>query len=327
MAAVDAYLIEPDLLRRPWHGNMLPLGFVDLANVRAQDVMHLPPFPLIGLGDPDDVRAGPLDAVIEPPVSRDWLVATVIRNPAAAAALIALLRGIDGQSAESALALESLCYGMLQGSAGHAAWLASRVPPAASQPEGRVIVTRTGNSLSMVIDRPGARNAIDATIRDQLFEAVTLATLDPEIGHVSLRSTGNVFSIGAELAEFGTIRDPATAFLIRSRTLPAHPLAKRPEIVEVHVQGPCIGAGLEMAAFAGRVTASPDAWFQLPELAMGLIPGAGGCVSVSRRIGRRRAALMILSGKRITASTALRWGLIDAIVDKAPVDPGRADID
>ncbi len=81
----------------------------------------------------------------------------------------------------------------------------------------------------------------------------------------------------------------------------------------MHVQGACVGAGLEMAAFAGRLTATSDAWFQLPELAMGLIPGAGGCVSVPRRIGKQRTALMILSGRRINAATALRWGLIDAI--------------
>jgi enoyl-CoA hydratase/carnithine racemase len=90
-------------------------------------------------------------------------------------------------------------------------------------------------------------------------------------------------------------------------------LAPRAGIFDVHVQGACIGAGVEIAAFAARLTATADAWFQLPELAMGLVPGAGGCVSVPRRIGRQRAALMILSGRRINAPTALRWGLIDAI--------------
>jgi enoyl-CoA hydratase/carnithine racemase len=71
-----------------------------------------------------------------------------------------------------------------------------------------------------------------------------------------------------------------------------------------------------MAAWANRFTAAPDAWFQLPELAMGVLPGAGGCVSLTRRLGRRRTALLILSGKRITARTALGWGLVDRIVDE-----------
>jgi enoyl-CoA hydratase/carnithine racemase len=93
-------------------------------------------------------------------------------------------------------------------------------------------------------------------------------------------------------------------------------IARCADRLEVHVQGGCIGAGLEMAAWARELSATPNAWFQLPELAMGLLPGAGGCVSLSRRIGRQRTALLVLSGKRIGARTALEWGLIDRIVDE-----------
>jgi enoyl-CoA hydratase/carnithine racemase len=77
---------------------------------------------------------------------------------------------------------------------------------------------------------------------------------------------------------------------------------------------------LELAAFAGRLTASPDAWFHLPETGMGILPGFGGCVSIPRRIGRQRAAALMLSGKRINARLALDWGLIDAIIDEPPAD-------
>jgi enoyl-CoA hydratase/carnithine racemase len=174
----------------------------------------------------------------------------------------------------------------------------------------------------MLLDRPQARNAIDRSLRDQLFEAFTVAGLDPEVRSVKLRAVGSTFSVGGDLEEFGTTRDPATAHLIRSRTLPALALAGRAEILDVHVQGACVGSGLEIAAFAGRLTATPDAWFQLPELTMGLIPGAGGCVSVPRRIGRQRAGLMILSSRRINAPTALRWGLIDAIENPPPFAGG-----
>ena len=224
-----------------------------------------------------------------------------------------LLRSLENLPPERALPLESFCYGLLQGSAEHSAWLASRVSVAPPGPPGRLIVERRDSELLITLDRPLARNAIDRAMRDQLFDAVTVAVLDTEVSVVKLRAVGACFSMGADLAEFGTTRDPATAHLIRSRTLPALVLAARAEILNVHVQGACVGAGLEMAAFAGRLTATSDAWFQLPELAMGLIPGAGGCVSVPRRIGKQRAALMILSGRRINAATALRWGLIDAI--------------
>ncbi len=155
-------------------------------------------------------------------------------------------------------------------------------------------------------------------MRDALHEAFTLAALDPEIVQVSLRGAGRCFSLGAELGEFGTCRDPATAHDIRWRTLPARAAALCAEKLDVHVQGGCAGAGLELAAFARRFTAAPDAWFQLPELAMGILPGAGGCVSLTRRIGRQRTALLVLSGKRISARQSLAWGLVDAIVDEAP---------
>ena len=63
-----------------------------------------------------------------------------------------------------------------------------------------------------------------------------------------------------------------------------------------------------MAAFCGRVEADPESQFGLPELALGLIPGAGGTVSITRRIGRWRTAYLVLSGRTLTATTAQRMG-------------------
>lgn len=83
--------------------------------------------------------------------------------------------------------------------------------------------------------------------------------------------------------------------------------------VEVRVHGSCVGAGLELPAFAGTVVADPTATFRLPEVAMGLIPGAGGTVSIPRRIGRWRTLYLALSGEPISAAVAARWGLIDAL--------------
>jgi enoyl-CoA hydratase/carnithine racemase len=79
------------------------------------------------------------------------------------------------------------------------------------------------------------------------------------------------------------------------------------------VHGACVGAGVELPAFAARVVAREDARFWLPELSMGLVPGAGGTVSLPRRIGRQRTAWLALSGAQLDASTALRWGLVDEI--------------
>ncbi|SDC53614.1 Enoyl-CoA hydratase/carnithine racemase [Sphingomonas sp. YR710] len=302
-----------------------PLALVDLDRwPEGLAIDRMTAAPLIGFGNSDHPQAGMLDAMVEPPITADMLIRGISRAPHAAAVLVQLLRSIGTLSDEAAFTAESLAYGLLQGSAEHVHWLASRAPAELSPP-GRVIVERVGAHLHITLDRPWARNAIDRETRDRLVEAFTVASLDPDVQSIMLRSVGPIFSIGGDLEEFGTTRDPAVAHLIRSQTLPARALAPRAGILDVHVQGGCVGAGLEIAAFASRLTAARTAWFQLPELAMGLIPGAGGCVSVPRRIGRQRAALMILSGRRINAATALRWGLIDAIEDQPAADEGGAN--
>lgn len=267
-----------------------------------------------------------LNELAEPPVSASLLRKQVSAFPLAVAIALDLLRTIDVDDPARGLVQESLAYGLLQGSAEHQDWLARQHQGAERTPPGRIHVTREGDIIDILLDRPRARNAIDRAMRDALHEAFTVAALDPEVTSVRLRGAGKAYCVGADLGEFGTTSDPATAHVIRMQTLPATAIIACAHKFEAHVQGACVGAGLEMAAFAHRLTARSDAWFQLPELAMGLIPGAGGCVSVTRRIGRRRAALMILSGRRINAPTALDWGLIDTIIDDPAVDHRVADI-
>lgn len=234
-------------------------------------------------------------------------------SPAPAAAVLHdLLDTIADMPIRQALVVESLAYGLLQGSSEHVRWLAER-HPAPALPAGQVQVSRSANTLAVTFERPAAHNAIDRPMRDTLHEVFELAALDPELERVTLTGTGKAFCVGADLSEFGTTRDPATAHAIRLATLPAFAIAECADKLEVNVHGACVGAGLEMAAFARRIVAARNAWFQLPELTMGLIPGAGGCVSVSRRIGRERTLELVLTGKRISAQTALDWGLIDAI--------------
>jgi len=127
---------------------------------------------------------------------------------------------------------------------------------------------------------------------------------------------GPAFCAGGDLDEFGMARDAAIAHVSRTTRSAAALMHRLRDRVECHVHGACIGAGIELPAFAGRVVARRDAFFQLPEVGMGLIPGAGGTVSVTRRIGRLRTVGLALTGARIDAGTALAWGLVDAMVDR-----------
>ena len=90
-------------------------------------------------------------------------------------------------------------------------------------------------------------------------------------------------------------------------------IAELADRIECRVHRVCIGSGIELPAFCQRIVATKETIFQLPEITMGMIPGAGGTVSVLQRIGRQRTAYFALSAKKIDAQTALEWGLIDAI--------------
>jgi enoyl-CoA hydratase/carnithine racemase len=174
-------------------------------------------------------------------------------------------------------------------------------------------VDREGGRLVVTLDRPERRNAFSASMRDALAEALAVAVCDPSVEEVVLRGAGPAFCSGGDLDEFGTLQDPATAHAVRSTRSVARLLAACAERVRAEVHGACVGAGVELPAFATRVVAAPDATFELPELSMGLVPGSGGTVSLPRRIGRQRTAWLALSGARIDAEAALAWGLVDEV--------------
>ena len=163
------------------------------------------------------------------------------------------------------------------------------------------------------MNRPWVRNAYNAAMRDQLCEALSIAGADPSVGEVHIHGDGPDFCSGGDLDEFGTSEDRASAHLIRTAQSTARLLGATGDRVVAHLHGACVGAGIELPALAARVVAAPDTRMQLPEVAMGLIPGAGGTASLPRRIGRHRTAWMALSGQVVDAVTGLGWGLVDEI--------------
>lgn len=244
------------------------------------------------------------------------LRARIAKQPLAASVLVQLLRSTESLPVMDALFAESLAYATLQAGPEYRAWLAANRAAQPARPADAgpaVVMTRDRGTLVLELNRASNRNAMSVEMRDALVEAFQLALADETIRKLRLRGRGKCFSTGGDLTEFGQVPDPATGHAIRMQALPARFLAQCARRAEVHVHGACIGAGIELPAFARKLTAAPDAFVQLPELNFGLIPGAGGTVSVPRRIGRQRAAWLMLSGKRINARTALDWGLVDAV--------------
>jgi hypothetical protein len=240
------------------------------------------------------------------------LLTFVATRPKAAAALALLLR-TEHATVEDGLVGESAAYSMLQGGPEFAVWRAGR--PLASpraDPGPPVRMARNGDRLVITLSRPDRHNALSAAMRDGLAEALVAGLADP-MATVVLQGDGPSFCSGGDLDEFGTTPDPVTSHLIRLTRSPAALAARLGPRLECQVHGACLGAGIELAAFARRVVARPDAFFALPELALGLIPGSGGTVSLPRRIGRHRTAWLALTGERIDAVQAQAWGLVDEI--------------
>jgi enoyl-CoA hydratase/carnithine racemase len=234
-------------------------------------------------------------------------------HPVAATIMAQVLRLGARLDFETALLAESFAYSALLAGGAFRAWREAVPRRDRSDAAPRIRYERLPEALHLTLTRASARNAVDAAMRDALCEALEAAALDPDGRDVVISGEGPDFCAGGDLDEFGTAQDPSTAHFIRTLRAPVRLIHRMRDRVTVHAHGAVVGAGLEMAAAAGRVVAAPDARFWLPEIAMGLIPGAGGCVSLPRRIGRRRTLYLALSGVRLSAEDALAWGLVDAI--------------
>jgi hypothetical protein len=243
-------------------------------------------------------------------------------TPLAAMALAQLLRHNEKLDVHEGLIAESLVYSTLQSGPEFAAWRTGRPDPqsARANPQPAVLVRRGDDHLHLTLNRPERHNAFSAEMRDAVVEGLQLAVCDASIREVVVDGAGSSFCSGGDLGEFGTLPDPMTAHGIRSTRNAARLLAACADRVRVFVHGACVGAGVELPAFAGRVVAAEDAFFELPEVGMGLVPGAGGTVSIPRRIGRQRTAYLALTGMRLDAATALRWGLIDELGSRGGSD-------
>ena len=320
-----ALIRSPDAYTRigPFRGS--PALIVDARSAGAADLLRLrlpAGFPAVVVGIIDaatrasgELPAG-LDVVAADVDDAQMLVRYVDRSPHAATVLAQLLRLQDAMTPLDALAAESLAYATLQSGDEFAGWLATRgarVRRPDATPRLRVEHRPDTATAVVTLDRPRVFNLYDAAMRDELVDAMRALVADETVERIELRGAGRAFCAGGDPAEFGTTRDGAVAHLIRSSANVAPLLLAAAPKLHAYVHGAAVGAGCELAAFAGNVVAAADATFSLPELGMGLVPGAGGTVSVTRRIGRHRAARFAITGDRIDAPTAQRWGLVDEL--------------
>jgi 3-hydroxyacyl-CoA dehydrogenase len=168
-------------------------------------------------------------------------------------------------------------------------------------------------------------NALSATVRAGLLEALTQASADPAIKVIILRAAGRSWSAGADIREFGGASgEPELPDLCARVAAEAKPV-----IAVLH--GAALGGGLELALAARLRIAAPETQIGLPEVSLGLLPGAGGTQRLPRLIGAKAALGLMLSGLPVTAERAEAMGLVDAVVkgdlDAAAEKLARAHID
>ena len=158
-------------------------------------------------------------------------------------------------------------------------------------------------------------NGLSHAVRAGISAALERALTDPAVQAIVLTGSGGLFSAGADIREFGTpasMADPTLRQLIDLVETSAKP-------VVAAIAGTCLGGGLELALAAHYRIASADAKLGLPEVKLGLLPGAGGTQRLPRLVGVQRAIDMIVSGEPVPATTLSNTALLNQVVDGDPV--------
>ena len=174
-------------------------------------------------------------------------------------------------------------------------------------------LTTHGDIAVLTLNAPPV-NALSTAVRDGLKRGVEAANADSAIKAIIIICAGRTFIAGADISEFG--KPPARPYL--PEALDVIENASKPVLAAVH--GTALGGGFEVALTAHYRVAVPSAKFGLPEIKLGIFPGAGGTQRLPRLIGVEKALDIILSGNPFSASDAQKWGVIDALAEEGKLE-------
>jgi len=178
-----------------------------------------------------------------------------------------------------------------------------------------VIYEKYDGIAKVTLNRPQVLNRYNTKMRDELYEVLSAITDDPDVQVVIINGSGErAFCVGADLTEFGTAPSPIVARQVRWERDVWGLLEglKQPVIAALH--GYVLGSGVEIALLCDIRIASVDAVFGAPEVALGMIPAAGGSQTLPRTVGIGKALQLLLSCKYIDSEEALRIGLVNRLV-------------
>ncbi|MGE3871677.1 MAG: 3-hydroxyacyl-CoA dehydrogenase NAD-binding domain-containing protein [Parvibaculaceae bacterium] len=180
-----------------------------------------------------------------------------------------------------------------------------------------VSLTREDGIAVITIDNPPV-NALSQPVRQGLFDAFRAIAADAAVTGVILACAGKTFVAGADIREFGKPPQPP---MLRDVIAAIEALDKP---VVAAIQGTALGGGFELALGCHYRMMDARAWVGLPEVTLGIIPGAGGTQRLPRLIGTEAAIEIITSGRRIDAAEAARLGIVDAVADSGLLSTARS---
>jgi 3-hydroxyacyl-CoA dehydrogenase len=171
-----------------------------------------------------------------------------------------------------------------------------------------VSFAKQGNVGIITIDNPPV-NALGKAVREGLLSAIQRAAADPEAGAIVLLCAGRTFSAGADITEFGKPMAPPS---LRD-VIDAFEASPKPVLAAIH--GTALGGGLELALGCHYRIAARGAKIGLPEVKLGLLPGAGGTQRLPRLAGVEAALSVIVEGNPVAVEKAMAMGVIDEVVE------------
>jgi methylglutaconyl-CoA hydratase len=164
--------------------------------------------------------------------------------------------------------------------------------------------------------RPSAANSLSRALVRSLGELVAETASNTDVRAIVLTGAGNrVFSAGADLKERETMTEADVLEMLRAYRTELGHIDTCPKPVIAAINGHALGGGLELALLCDLRIAVPEATFGLPETSLGIIPGAGGTQRLTHLVGVGRAKELILLGRRLTATEALAYGLIERVAE------------
>lgn len=170
---------------------------------------------------------------------------------------------------------------------------------------------------SVTLNRPEALNAFSVRMRDDLYEVLSAIKIDDEIRAVLFRGSGEkAFCAGADLKEFLTAPSAVQARRIRAVRDLWRLFISMPQPLVAALHGYVLGSGVEIALFCDLRIASEDAIFGMPEVGLGILPGAGGTQTLPRILGLSGSLDMLLNGRRLGGKEACDRGLVHQVVPK-----------